>query len=182
MTKKLLIIFFLTHYLNCSAIEGQEYVIQQDSINNKNTVQINKNGLTSFFNGIKNGINIDWYISKGNLSICDISLCKSEKLIGSITFYHENGVISELLVNILPNTDFIGAQVDNIKDAVFPYQSYCYRFDNNGMLKSEGWMILSEEYWIDYERVGTWKYYKSDGEIDIVDFSDLEEKRYSRTE
>ena len=85
--------------------------------------------------------------------------------------YYPNGLISGIVNRFFPNKDFIGAQRTYFKDVVFPYQGYCYNFYEDGNIEAEGWMIFTENYLIDCEEVGIWKYYNADGKIRIVDYS-----------
>ena len=96
----------------------------------------------------------------------------NNSLSGSMMSFYPDGVVHQLLVNITPNVDFIGAQRTFTQNAKFPYQTYCYDFYPDGKLKAKGWAIICEDFLIDSgERVGIWQYYTPDGKEENVDFS-----------
>lgn len=56
---------------------------------------------------------------------------------------------------------------------VFPYQSYDYQFYPNGNIEAQGWRVFGEDFEIDDEEIGIWKYYTPEGKEKIVDYSKM---------
>lgn len=148
-------------------VENNKMIVNQvDSNGRKSGVWIESTSwLNYYYNGKVNGPSIIFRKSNDNSITFDLIVQqKKGKFSGSTMSFHPNGVVSYLLVNVTPNTDFVGAQKIYSHDFVFPYQAYCYEFYPDGNLKAKGWMILGEDFEMDNERVGLWNFYGSDGE------------------
>lgn len=146
---------------------------QLDSLGNKSGFWVENDYLKYYTNNNLNGpiLSFEERTDNSSMIISVLLSLINNKESGSQMFFHPNGVVALLLVNVSPNVDFIGAQKHYLKDAVFPYQTYCYEFYTNGKLKAKGWAILGEDLEIDNERVGVWQYYELDGKEESVDFS-----------
>ncbi len=180
---------FLLILLVASVTRIQSYAIENDgSSNNRiqldsigNRVAVWNEGLLSVYNnGILDGPDLSFSrkIYDDRTYVAALSFFKDGKYKGSQIFFHPNGVVSILRINIEPNKDFIGAQKVYTKESIFPYQAYRYEFYDNGKLFCEGWEIIGEQTEIDDEKVGVWKYYDENGNCELVDFSndDIDEK------
>lgn len=156
--------------------------IQLDSLGNRIAVW-SENLVSSYKDGIIDGFAMSFsdidYNNKTYIS--SLGFYKNGVPKGSDLYFHPNGVVSILRINIEPNKDFIGAQKSYTKESIFPFQAYRYDFYDNGQLRCEGWEIIGEDTQIDSEKVGVWKYYDQNGNYEIVDFSkDDTEIKYSR--
>ena len=79
--------------------------------------------------------------------------------------YYPNGVIKCLVTNIVQNTDYPELKHE------YPFQSYCYEYYENGKIKAEGWGLIEEYIMIgDSIRIGSWKYYDSNGDVTEVEY------------
>lgn len=135
-------------------------------------------GFTTYKYGVLSGPAIICY--SDSLSISMLLNYENGEPAKSQIFFHENGVISLLVTNPKPNTDFV---YDNtFYHGYVPYQSYCCEFDEEGCLKGCGYIILFRELEVDLgERVGKWTFYNPDGTVEIVDFSDKNyDKKYQK--
>lgn len=122
----------------------------------------NNNIIMSFKNGKRSGHTLffDKRRTDTPLSILGLSFYDKGDLKGSSVDFYPNGVVKALTCNIQPNTDY--PELSNW----YPYQSYCYKFYDNGKIESEGLGLIGEEIELgDSIRMGIWKYYDVDGNL-----------------
>lgn len=144
-----------------------EHVGRFNATNNIDGVLLNQNEITTFKDGKLSGPSL--YIHKRDSdNVCYIAVqlfYQDNVLHGSNIEFYPNGIIKNLVVNISPNTDFF--EVIN----TFPFQSYCYEFYETGKIKGEGWGLIEEDIMMGNSiRVGTWKYYDSNGDVKEVEY------------
>lgn len=167
----------------CEQDDCVKSYIKLDSLGNRLAVWSGYNVVYVYRDGVLDGPVVSYSDSRvdGTTYVdCLIYFAKNTPK-GSDIYFHPNGVVSILRINILPNTNFIGVQKIYDKDFIFPYQAYRYDFYDNGQLYGEGWEIIGEQIEIDNEKVGVWKFYDENGNCELVDFSkdDIDDK-YSR--
>lgn len=153
---------------------------QLDSLNCKDGICLDDFGFLSYSNGIAKGPAAIIDQTPEGVRLRYLYFFDNDELSGPVIFFHGTGGVSKLFTNLMPNTNSFTAHLLYSKVVEIPYQSYCYCYDENGRMIGEGWCLLGEEFTAEYERVGTWKFYKSNGTVDIIDFSDPHENRYSR--
>lgn len=200
-TLLIFIIICISIYSNLSAIEKYDSrlndnefytldtcieVNQTDSLGNKEGVWISRYGHILFFNhgDLSSSCVLIDQRNDDQPYIKFISNYADSKPLGSFVSFHPNGVISELIINISPNTDFLTHPKDST-DVTYAllYQSYNYEFNEQGILIAEGWMVFGEDIEIDFEKVGKWKYYELNGQIKIIDYGNhLPEPKYNWNE
>ena len=126
-------------------------------------ILLDNNGLTSFENGKLSGPTL--YINRRDSDkvsyICSQMFFVGNILQGSSIDFYPNGVVSVLLCNIKPNKDCPEVVTS------FPYQSYCYKFYDTGVIKAEGWGLIEEHIMLgDSIMIGKWKYYDPNGKLE----------------
>lgn len=75
-----------------------------------------------------------------------------------------NNQLSLTITGIKPNTNFQPA------NKLLTYEGYMTSYDENGAIKSRGFLIFGEIFQIDCDEVGIWTYYKRDGTVRTVDY------------
>ena len=169
----LFISLFITIGINGQSIALKE-VNESDSLGRKTGIWISDYGDVSCYrNGELNGSEVFFRKNDNDSTIYALWLFnnKEKEISGTQIFFQLNGKVGTILADVTPNVDFIGAHRHYTKESIFPYQSYCYEFNEKGLLIAEGWAILGEDLIMDDERVGIWKYYGEDGKVELVDFS-----------
>ena len=176
-------LIFILPAFGCEQDNSVKNYIRLDSLGNKVAVWSEHNVVSVFRDGALDGPVVSYSDSRvddGTYVDC-LTYFANHTPKGSNIYFHPNGVVAILRINILPNINFIGAQKTYVKDFIFPYQAYRYDFYDNGQLYGEGWEIIGDQIEIDNEKVGVWKFYDENGNCELVDFSkDDIDDRYSR--
>ncbi|MBP3537213.1 MAG: hypothetical protein J6J93_06690 [Muribaculaceae bacterium] len=82
---------------------------------------------------------------------------------GTITEFYENGLPFFLIRDIEPIKDFNPTPKGYSEEFKFEYQGYTVEYNQDGTISDEGYMIFNDDYIIDFQEVGLWKYYDDSG-------------------
>lgn len=109
----------------------------------------------TYKNGVKDGPEI-WYHSRANkIKISTLTMFKNGNM-KEILMFGDDGLIIDTTQDIEENNRF-----QEFK-RLFPYMGYEKSF-TNGKIERAGDVIFNENWEIDFEEIGDWKYYDDEG-------------------
>ncbi len=162
----LVVIFGFLEIMGKEAVITSDHTGKSDAAKNIEGLLIEKGYIAIFKDDKLSGPSV--YLAKDSDEVYYIAtqlFFKNDVLQGSCMDYYPNGVIKCLVTNIVQNTDYPELKHE------YPFQSYCYEYYENGKIKAEGWGLIEEYIMIgDSIRIGSWKYYDSNGDVTEVEY------------